>query len=104
MIGLAMMLTVSISTGNDFYSTCKSSDPLEQVSCVSFMRGVLDGVSVDRIIGKIPPAWCTREGVTNGQLRDVVVKFLENDPSIRDQNAAGIILFAMVGAFPCPKS
>jgi hypothetical protein len=103
MISLVMMLTVSISTGNDLNAACKSTDPLETVACVSYIKGVLDGAGVDRIIGKVPPAWCSRPEVTNGQIRDVVLKFLDNDPAIRDQSAAGIIMFAMVGAFPCPK-
>jgi hypothetical protein len=41
--------------------------------------------------------------VTIEQLVAVTKKFMDDDPSIRDQNAAAIIEFAFVGAFPCAK-
>jgi hypothetical protein len=104
MIGLAMMLaTASIASGNDLYASCKSSDVFDRTLCYGFVSGVVSGVQADRAIAAKPQAWCSREGVTNRQIIDIAVKFMEDDPSIRDQDAAAIVMFAMVGAFPCPK-
>jgi hypothetical protein len=105
MIGLAIMLAASgISSGNDLYAACKSGDDIEIGMCIGFITGVTSGVQTDREIAKVPPAWCIRKGVTQGQMRDITLKFMEDDPSIRDQDAAGIVIFAMARAFPCPKS
>jgi hypothetical protein len=104
MIGLLMALaTSSVVSGNDLYTACKSSEPVDQAYCMGFVSGVVAGAATDRVLSHRPPAWCMRDGVTNGQLVAVTIKFMDDDPSIRDQDAAGIIEFAMVGAFPCPK-
>lgn len=105
MIGLALMLAAgSISSGNDLYTACKSGDNFSTPLCYGFISGTVAAVEADRVFAKMPKAWCTRPGVTNGQIVAIVLKFMDDDPSIRDQDAAAIIMFAMVGAFPCPKT
>lgn len=103
MIGLLMIATALIVSGNDLYTACKSSEPGDQAYCIGFVSGVVAGAATDRVLSHRASAWCMRDGVTNAQLVAVVTKFMDDGPSIRDQDAAGIIEFAMVGAFPCPK-
>lgn len=93
------------SSGNWLYAKCtsRSSNLLDFGECLGMIQGVLDGVTADHMIAGRPVPFCIRANVTKGQLRDVVIKFMEDDPSIRDQSAAAIVLFAVIGAFPCPK-
>jgi hypothetical protein len=46
---------------------------------------------------------CSGPNVTSGQSRDVVKKFLEANPAIRDMSADLLVLVALAEAFPCKQ-
>jgi len=46
--------------------------------------------------------YCIPGSVSQGQLRDIVVKFLEGDPAHRHMDAGTLIAVALKQAFPCP--
>ena len=45
--------------------------------------------------------YCIPNNVTQGQVLDVIVKFLEDHPQNRHQNATVLISVALRDAFPC---
>jgi len=45
---------------------------------------------------------CLKDGVTLGQMGDVVVKHLTENPKDRNQPAALLVIAALKNAWPCP--
>ena len=93
-----------ISTVNDLYRNCKSSDIAALSSCLGYIQGVAGGILTDRAITKKPSPFCMSGQVSLERSKDVVIVFIDKDPSIRDKPAAGAVEFAFVGAFPCGKA
>jgi hypothetical protein len=44
---------------------------------------------------------CLPEGVTGSQMRDVLLKFLRNEPQVRQRRAGDLIMHAFSKAWPC---
>lgn len=55
-----------------------------------------------RRYGQLVAGYCEPERVENGQLVDVVTKFLRDHPEHRHENAAITVAMAFISAFPCP--
>lgn len=47
--------------------------------------------------------WCTRSGITQGQVLAVSSKYLNDNPEKLHQDANALILEALPKAFPCKK-
>lgn len=88
-------------TGNDILSLCKTNNNIEWGLCLGFILGVRDGLRVATVVSKSPRLFCIPTGVTNGQLRDIVVARLEATPAIRHLPAAAHIFTAFRDEFPC---
>jgi hypothetical protein len=61
--------------------------------------GVIDHLEADRTWEQ--KSACVREGVESGQARDVVVKYLSDNPQVRDQSAWSTVVVAVVQAWSC---
>lgn len=90
-----------IESGNDLLSWCDDEPGFGSGICNGFITGVTYGIQADRALSKRSMPFCTRDGVSRGQIKDVVIAFIKAHPSVRDQSAAGLIEFAMIEAFPC---
>ncbi|MEQ9518484.1 MAG: Rap1a/Tai family immunity protein [Parvibaculum sp.] len=104
-------------TGNDLLNDCgTSADDTRMEFCFGLVSGAVHGVNFavfDAIISYDPEsgqnpavfrnkyATCIPEEVTIGQLRDIVVKYLNDHPSERHQYAVGLILTAVGKTFAC---
>ena len=82
-------------SGNMFLSNIRSGESFERAYAIGFILGVHD-VFENEII-------CSGPNVTGGQLRDIVRKFLENNPSERDLPAHLLVMISLGKAFPCEK-
>jgi hypothetical protein len=106
---------VSYSTGNDLYRDC-SVPPENSIyyqsnaACISYIVAVNDSFviasTVASIIREEPESeqinmLCVPTGVEAGQLRDVVVAYIRNDPANRHGSAALQVYLALITAFPC---
>jgi hypothetical protein len=87
-------------SGNDLYRMCRGSID-EQEQCLGYMAGVSDGVDELRVGMGLPA--CVRAGVEVGQIRDVVVKYLEDNPQGRDGDAWLFAATAIGKAWNCGK-
>jgi hypothetical protein len=98
---IALLLAVCLSipahagflSGNMLLSNIQSDESFKRAYAIGFILGVHD-VYEDQII-------CSGANVTGGQLRDIVKKFLENNPSERDLPAHLLVMISLGKAFPC---
>ena len=91
--------------GQRLYSECekgssKTTDSLAPFGlCIGYIVGVADQYELHRhILGKKEE--CIPMNVQQGTLRDVVMKFLRDNPGKRSQPAAALIMLALFDAYP----
>tara|TARA_Y100000296_G_scaffold74999_1_gene94194 strand:- start:153 stop:551 length:399 start_codon:yes stop_codon:yes gene_type:complete len=95
LILVALPASAQVS-GNTLLENCSHENGTAQYSfCVGFIVGVADSLSA------VPGLACVPEGVTNGQILAVTVKFLEDNPSQLHLRAAMLQMAAVSAAFPC---
>jgi len=92
---------VSPLTGNDLLKWCESTDDIDRAFCLGYIIGVTDLDGADGSMFPERRRSCVAEGANNGQVRDVVVKYLKDRPEERHILAAILIVKAMVQTFPC---
>ena len=92
---------VSTTTGNDLLESCESTGHFEQAFCLGYITGVTDLDGADGSVFPERRRSCVAENVSNGQVRDVVVKYLKDHPEERHIQASILIVKAMAQAFPC---
>lgn len=88
-------------TGNTLHAQCADRDI--QVQCHAFILGALySATTVEELVG-IKPV-CVPSGVTNGQMVDIVLAYIRDNPTQRHLPGPQLILMARAAAFPCKKS
>ena len=109
---LAVMLVagpVFALTGNELLDRCRhwdSGEPGEDVAGAGFCLGYTEAVSnvmFDHNVHGFQaclPGEAT--GITVGQLRDIIVRYLEEHPADRHHLASSVAAKALSDAFPCP--
>lgn len=90
-----------LQTGNGLLDTCRSNDSLLQFTCLAFVKGVVEGSSGALEIGNHTQLICAPDGVTIGQDRDILVKWLVEHPEWRHLSATAAILRSLSSTFPC---
>ena len=100
-------------TGNDLYRYCKpaqtdAAKDLKETYCVAYITGVHDGAEASGSLltymaERDEPfrLMCVPQGVEAGQLRDIVVQYLEDHPADRNLGAGLIVMSALLEAYPC---
>jgi len=88
----SFLATPSVAvTGNELLEWCSErGDRVEEAFCLGYVVGIRD----------ILPA-CVPQTVTNGQLTDIVRKYLEENPVNREGPSALLILKAVQNAYHC---
>ena len=107
-LALAMVVMVSpawgavvFKNGNKLLSDCNESlGSHSEAFCIGYIMGVYDAIqSNDGTLNGFTN--CSGDFVVNGQIRDVVVKWLKDNPQHRHNGASGLISHALQEAFPC---
>lgn len=83
-------------SGNEFYNNTTSDDQPYRVRAMAYLNGVVDTL---QLMGAV----CSPNNATIGQARDIVVKYLAQNPEHRHDEAAIIITGVLMGAWPCEK-
>lgn len=114
-LGAAILTSVStaetveypLNTGNGLLAACTYTGA-EQAeieyhfgTCVGFIKGVTNAYTALMLAAGKQAPLCGRDGMDNGQIRDIVVKALRTSPEMRDQSSVALIIGAMTKAFPC---
>jgi hypothetical protein len=102
---LVLMIVTTIATaraefvtGNELYTKCTSNDPADKFWCLGFTTGVHD------TLPQGPKGLlCETPNVAAGQVLDVVVKYLRENPAYRDLPASLLAGAALGQAFPCKE-
>ena len=123
-ITLAIILTATFHTpsfainGEALKNFCNARD---NFSCLTFVAGTLDGLKYgsgaglrignkaladefvrDKIDFRILYGFCSpREGISNGQMRAIVTKYLNDHPEELHRSGGFLVMQAVVKAFPC---
>jgi hypothetical protein len=99
---LALTPTVAQAIdGNKLHEACSN----EYDFCLSYVMGVHEAIGwIVTADGEL--AWvtyCVPPGVTNNRLRDVVAKYLRDNPSKRHAAAVFLVFSALRNSFPCNR-
>ncbi|WP_206066186.1 Rap1a/Tai family immunity protein [Novosphingobium sp. ERN07] len=81
-------------SAQQLHETCTTAAPVDRAMCLSYVIGVLDGFrDLDR-----PPK--TPLDTSAGQVRDVVVRYLDEHPEQRTLQGREVIRAAIVAEWP----
>lgn len=91
-----------LETGNDFLTHCSNrEEPTFRIGiCLGFLKGF---IRRDELMSTGQAVCLPNEGVANGQIMDVVLRYLREYPAIRHKELAVLTLHALHEAFPCPQ-
>jgi len=91
------------STGNGLLQSCTNeSDRFAYPLCLGYISGAVQQLQLLQMLQPKQFA-CIPTGVTNGQIVDVVVKYLRDHPENRQWSASFFVTNALVTAWPCAK-
>lgn len=103
-------------TGNDLWRACSDRLPssptymINQMRCLSYIDGVVDGVmGLEKLVHmadlqegrRVNSIFCLSGTVTSGQIMDVVVKALAENPESRDIPANTLVITSVLKGFDC---
>lgn len=96
-----------MQTGNDALVACEAAEARSQdftlgIACLSWINGAVQAAEPDDVPRPYKPVYCTpQSGGSNGQYKDIFVKFLRSNPAKRHLPAIFLFHQAMAEAFPC---
>jgi hypothetical protein len=89
-------------TGNKLYEVCMkggyvpgdgAKSTVDFGDCIGYISGAADAGWKSE--------WCPVQGVTRGQVMDIVIKYLRDNPDRRHISADVLVLHALGAAYPC---
>jgi hypothetical protein len=89
-------------TGNELLKDCKSKGA-SGLFCLGFVRGLAEGLTLWRSFAPESAITCIPAEVTTGQLKDVVVKWLADNPKVRHLGADALVVRAFRVTWPCEQ-
>jgi hypothetical protein len=96
-----------VSTGNGLLATCNDSRNYYNAGlCMGTILGFANGFSTGEFLFKPDKnlenmQYCFPERVNNGQIRDVVVAYLTQNPGVRHRDSGDAVVNSLRNAFPC---
>jgi hypothetical protein len=93
--------TVSVSDlhGNDLLRFCSSREPYQLNFCTGYIEGIRDGLMFAALRLKSEPFFVVPNEAKSDQLKDIVVKYLKDNPETRHKPAGLLIFLALERAF-----
>lgn len=88
-------------TGNGMLSFCKAKQSDTYWLCAGRVEGLTFGLDIGTNGTTGKRFFCIPPGVTNGQKIDVVIKYLEDNPSTRHAPWEPLVMLAITAAWPC---
>jgi hypothetical protein len=88
--------------GNHLLKMCREGEVgdgyFQQGYCIGYTASIADVLRQDLINGY---SACVPSDATYGQISDVVLKYLNDNPQMRHYTAPGLAAIALSEAFPC---
>jgi hypothetical protein len=101
-VGAALLLAstaqaqrVSKVSGNELLKICSAAS---KANCDAYLSGVADAIATG---GRAGAEACIPVGATGTELRDVVTKFLHDQPQMLHEKAGKVSISAFAKAYPC---
>lgn len=95
-------------SGNDLLTDLKDSQGTGMLSGLSYLGGIIDAEALARNLEQRRPYprpyYCLPDGVTGGQVSDIVRQHLEANPTTRHYSAVFPVTAALLKAFPCKEN
>lgn len=82
-------------TGNDLLAKINSNELADRTAAIGYIMGVFDS---SHSVSHCPP-----QNVTAGQVRDMVVKSLNDGVAARHMSADGFVVYTLKNTWPCAK-
>jgi hypothetical protein len=105
LMALGWAVTALADDGNSLLEICKAPEGSQaRYNCLGYVLGVSDTLADLTTMGALPGSPCLPTGVTAGQMSDVVVKYLAENPKNRSFSSASLVIGALTTAWPpCNK-
>ena len=87
-------------TGRDLYQKCGAAGTASQVFCFGFIIGIADVMEDNPLDGR---SACIPKDATIQQVTETVIRFLENNPDIRDFTGESLAVQALSEKYPCAR-
>lgn len=99
------VLASGFKTGNDLLTECEAGEPPRSDSlnwgiCMGYVTGAADALGFWSAVGTGKS--CIPQGSQAGQMRDIVIKYLRDNPARRHFDAQALVFGALKEAFGCP--
>ena len=98
-LAVSRTATAGFESGGSLLEHCTKSDKLIEQACLGYIAAVADALEGGRFVAKAPQ--CLPVDIQLSQLRDVVVKYLQNHPTTRNRDAVFLVSAAIVNKW-CP--
>ena len=91
--------------GNELFAECQVAKTdntyYQRGYCLGYIVGAFDAsAGADGGVGGI--TFCAPVGVESGQVQDIVVKWLDDNPQHRHHSAHSLVAAALSEVWPCP--
>lgn len=70
--------------------------------CALFVSGVLGGIDAQEMASDSKKFFCNPGTVTIGHAKSIFIKYMAERPDQLQHNAAVLVYFSLMKAFPCP--
>ena len=87
------MAQAEFFTGNDLLALIQSREVIDRMQALGYIQGVADA-NMNIVI-------CPPDGVTAGQIKDMIRNYLQNILATRNRSADRIIQDALKSVWPC---
>jgi Rap1a immunity proteins len=90
-------------TGNDWIAACTSGDPLDQIDCRNYTRGVADGLQLWQAVSPKTAMACIPEKLPSTELVAVAMGQIQANPDPEYSHLRTVVLLARAfkKAWPC---
>jgi hypothetical protein len=102
-----LFMTVSMGTqgawtsGGQLLEACEKEDFFSKGDCFGYISGTLDSYEMAAGRKGFTIRHCIPEGVTKGQMKKIVMKYLNENPEKLHFTASSLVLTGLREAFPC---
>lgn len=101
-VGISHQSLAGFMDGNKLLERCQSdAGSSHNIYCLGYVAGIADVFGERGSVLHGHYRACMPPGATNGQLRDVVVKWLQQYPERRHYDADSLVAAALSRTFPC---
>lgn len=95
----------ALMTGKTLALLCTSKEKDDQLSCQSYIAGVVDYHNLLRSLGTAPSVnYCLPDNIGMVQMKQIVTRYLVTRTEHRDFIAAPAVAMALYNAYPCAKT